>query len=226
MTLLPNADSMELFLLTVAFAWAFRLAYAGTVSFCYPRVRTPGGAPALCCRLVSCLHAGALVALGLAQCAAPPCQWWPLLARAVPVGYLVHDFHLIWTEPSIWGRPIAVHHVVFALLVSFAAESFPDHTARAFLAETSVFFLNAGWVMIRTGWRERAPRLFAANVAVLFLTFLRFRVYTFTSLALESIALEKWALLPLVAGIAGLNWYWFALMCRAVYRAGEARKGL
>lgn len=148
--------------------------------------------------------------------------WWTPLARATPIGYLAHDAHLIWTEPSLWEVFAAAHHAVFALLVFFAAGSFPDHTARAFLAELLVFPLNLGWAMIKTGADSRWPRLFMANSVALLLTFLRFRVYAFTLITVEAVTLKAWALLPMVAGLAGLNWYWFTLLCqkaRAVARS-------
>ena len=181
--------------------------------------RAHADSPPFLSRYVSCAHALALVALGLLRGVEP--DWWIPLARATPIGYLAHDAHLIWTEPSLWEVSAAAHHTIFALLVFFAAGSFPDHTARAFLAELSVFPLNLGWVMIKTGADSRWPRLFVANSVALLLTFLRFRVYAFTLITVEAVSLKAWALLPMVAGLAGMNWYWFALLCqkaRAVTR--------
>jgi len=195
-------------------AWAFRLAYSALRGMAALR-RRGVDSPAFLSRYVSCLHAGALVALSLLWGGgfADP-GWWIPLARAIPIGYLIHDAHLIWTEPTLWEVSAAAHHAVFALLVFFAPGAFPDHTAHAFLAELSVFPLNLGWAMIKTGADSRWPRLFMANSVVLLLAFLRFRVYTFTLITADAVALKAWTLLPMVAGLAGLNWYWFVLLCQ------------
>jgi hypothetical protein len=194
-------------------AWSFRTAYL-TLDAAAARWRVADYAPALLSRYVSCLHAGALVALGLLwRNGMADRLWWIPAARAVPIGYLIHDTHLIWTEPDIWELSTFVHHVSFALLVFFAPAAFPDLTARAFLAEISVFPLNLGWVMLKTGASLRWPRVFAINSMLLLLTFLRFRVYAFTVITFEVMRLNVWPLVPLIAGLTGLNWYWFALLC-------------
>ena len=204
-----------------ASAWVFRLAYLALQRATLLR-RHGMDSPAFLSRYVSCLHAGALVALGFlweAGIAAP--DWWTPLARAIPIGYLVHDAHLICTEPTLWEPSAMTHHVIFALLVYAAAGAYPDHTARAFLAELSVCPLNLGWAMIKTGAESRWPQVFIVNSAALLLTFLRFRVYTFTLFAFEAVAQKVWPLLPMLAGLAGLNWYWFGLLCRKAYAVAQ-----
>ena len=200
-------------------AWTFRWAYTTLRGGRLLRSMGPGAlSPAFVSRYVSCLHAGALVCLALMwEGGLAEIEWWGPLARAVPVGYLIHDAHLIWTEPSLWEASTMAHHGSFALLVFFAAGYFPDHTARAFLAELSVFPLNLGWVMIKTRTDTLWPKLFIANSVVLLLTFLVLRVYTFTAFTLEAVSLKIWVLLPMIAGLAGLNWYWFALLVQKAY---------
>lgn len=174
--------------------------------------------PPFTSRVGSCFHAAALVTLALlweGGYAHP--RWWAPLASAVSVGYLVHDTHLIWTEPSLWEVSALVHHVTFMLLVYFAPSHYPHHTARAYLAELTVFPLNLGWVMFKTGAASRWPRLFAINIGILMGAFLWYRVVAFTLLTFDAISLEAWAMLPMVAGLAVLNWYWYFLLLHRAY---------
>ena len=210
---------MELIQLGLIFvaAAAFRRAYTAALRSRFaPAARAD--APAFVSRYISCVHAGALVGLGLlweAGLARP--GWWTLLARAVPIGYLAHDAHIIWAEPSLWEASALLHHAAFAVLVYVAAPPFPDHTARAFLAEISVPFLNLGWVLLKTKEVARWPRAFAANNVALLLSFSLFRVRTFTQFTVEAATDSNWAVLPPVATLAALNWYWFALLVKKAF---------
>jgi hypothetical protein len=200
-------------LFIAASTWFFRMAY-----YVLSELVTLDSPPFLS-RFVSCLHAGVLVALGILwKTGLVSPNWWTPLAQAVPVGYLLHDIHLICTESTLWEVSTAAHHIAFLLLAFLAPTLFPDQTAHAFLAELSVFPLNMGWMMLKTGADTRWPRFFMVNSVILLLTFLRFRVYTFTMFTLDVMALDTWSLLPMVACLAWLNWYWFVLLCRQFFR--------
>jgi hypothetical protein len=197
----------------------FRIAYAVLI-------RCKVGDAMCVSRLVSSLHAGALIALGL--------QWvgsladlagWVHRARAVPIGYLLHDIHLCLTEPTLWSKTNLAHHTVFLPMVYYGAAAHPHHTAHSFFAEVTVFPLFLGQTMLRTGASARQPWLFKSNLAALLAVFLRFRVYTFTRFALDALV----ALGPsspftaMMGSFAMLNWYWFGVICIRVVWALQGR---
>jgi hypothetical protein len=177
-------------------------------------------------RLVSGLHAGALIALGL--------QWiggladragWVHRARAVPIGYLLHDIHLCLTDPTMWSKTNLAHHAIFLPMVYYGAVAFPYHTAQSFFAEVSVFPLFLGQTMLKNGASVRSPWLFKANLAVLLILFMRFRVYTFTRFTLDALAglgLSS-PYTAMMGSFAALNWYWFLLICKRVVWAIQGR---
>ena len=211
-------------IMVVASAWGFRLTYEALRKIRF--FRSHGvDAPTFISRYVSCFHASALVILGMLWGAGfvEP-GWWSALAYAIPIGYLSYDAHLICTEPTLWEASALAHHCIFALLITLAIGSYPDYTARAFLAELSVLPLNLGWIMFKTGAHIRWPQIFMVNSIVLLLTFLRFRVYTFTLFTIEAAFQGVWFLLPILASFAGLNWYWFILMCQKAYTLSGGRQ--
>ena len=193
------------------FMGVFYLAYAQSADV-LERLGLPSS-PAFRSRYISSFHAVALGLLGgLWQAGLAQPGWWIPLAQALPCGYLFYDAYIIVTEPTLWKKTDLVHHQAFALLVWYGATSYPDQTAWAFLAELSVPSLNLGWMMVQTGANGRWPKLFVANIAVLVIVFFELRVVTFTRFIFEAIALEAWTILPMVAILAALNWYWFVLL--------------
>ena len=204
-------------LLALLSAAVFRGLYLAAISAA--RSGLGPSTPPFISRYVSGVHALALVALGLWP-AQQRGEWWVSIARALPLGYLAHDTHLLFVETSVWDLSALIHHCVFAVLVSAAAGPYPDHTAQAFLAELSVPFLNAGWVMLKTGNDRRHPWVFRGVSIILLPTFLKFRVLTFTYFTIEAVVLREWLLLGPMLSLAVLNWYWFVILVRRAVGSG------
>jgi len=179
-------------------------------------------APERLSRLVSCIHACALAALGALATAQPALlesAWWRGAASALPLGYLAHDADLIWDEPSLWDPWMLAHHFAFAGLVAAGVKKYPGLAARAFLAELSTPLLHAAWAARRSGADHRHPWGTRALGALLFVTFFYFRAYSLAALAVEAYALGEWLPGILMSGLAALNWYWFARLLRHAARA-------
>lgn len=126
-------------------------------------LRASGGqlSPAALSRLLSCVHACALVALAALAIGRPEIgetEWWACWGRALPLGYLAHDALLIWANPSLWDPLMLAHHLAFAVLAAAGTGRYPGLAARAHLAEVSTPLLHASWGMRRCGADARYPR--------------------------------------------------------------------
>lgn len=204
---------MEVLIYIIVFTFIFRQLYN---LFCRFSILN---SPSFCSRYVSCIHAVTLVTLGILwENGYSESYWWTILARAVPVGYLLHDSHIICREHTLWSFIDLIHHMLFLFLILYAVELYPYHTSKAFLAESSVPFINIGWYMLKTKMNNSYPRIFIINALITLITFLIFRVCIFTVFTYDAINLKAWLVLPMVFGMTVLNWYWFILLIRKAFK--------
>jgi hypothetical protein len=201
-------------------ALLFRLVYHLSA-----RLRLGPPTPPFLSRYAGCAHALALVALGALRDRADPAGWL-LVARALPLGYLLHDAHLLLAEASLRDWPMVAHHLVFACLVWLVPEKYPEMSASAFLAEITTPLVYAGWAMIKTGADRRHPLVFGGVSAALLATFLRFRVLAFAGFLSEAAGRSEWLICAPLVVLVVLNWYWFGLLLRKAWRGVRARRDL
>lgn len=205
-------------LAVVLAAAAFRVAYWEAL---FRLGRTDLAGPAAASRAVSSAHAAAVVAI--AAGAPTLCGAWGAAARAVSVGYLAHDLHLLLTCPGLRDPPMVIHHLSAAALIWGGVGSLCWEARWAFFAEAPVPFLNLAWLFRREGRAPSRAAGAATDAAVLVL-----------------FAVTRLAALPLLAGVAaragerllagallclgGLSWLRFGRLARgAIEGAGRAR---
>lgn len=210
--LAPKA-MLDLAIATFLAAACARLAYWEL------EARFPLQGPEVVSRAVSSLHAVLVVAL----CAAAPSLrgGWGVAARALPLGYLAHDAQLLLTRRELYDRGMVVHHACFALLVAVGVGPYPDQARLALFGEAPVPFLNLGWLLHRrraAGQAAGPGWLFGAVGGVTLSLFVMTRLLVFPRLAAEAALQDECVAFITLAGLAGLNAYWFARLVEVVWK--------
>jgi hypothetical protein len=172
---------------------------------------------------IECVYAAVLVTIGWTWKGTifPLHPAWILFARAVPLGYLVHDLYLVYSTPGLRHVLSIIHRVLFSALAVSAIPEYPEQASRAYLTEITIPILVVHQIALESGMREIKPRLFTLYHIATLASFAWLRMRVLVALLDEAIILRAGPhIVFLLMGIAIINVFWVYLIVTLDHAVG------